>query len=180
MSFKATIREKYIAIIENLSEERRLEASLAAIKQLLKIVSEFDRIISFASKEKEINLWPLNKQLAEEERLLLPRMVSSSEILPFQVKKLDQELVMHHQWKVLEPNPELCKEISLDKIDLAIVPGIAFERGHKRLGYGKGFYDRFLSKLSCPLIGVGFKEQLLEPPFPHEKHDIPLTDIYLF
>lgn len=180
MSSKAIIREKYIAIRENLPKERRLEASLAATKQLLKVVSGFGCIISFASKKEEIDLWPLNKELARQERLLLPRMVSGSEILPFQVKDLDQELVLHYKWKVLEPNPEVCKEISLDKIDFAIVPGVAFDRGHGRLGYGKGFYDRFLSKLSCPLIGVGFKEQLLEPPFPHEKHDIPLTDIYLF
>ncbi|MEM8727991.1 MAG: 5-formyltetrahydrofolate cyclo-ligase, partial [Chlamydiota bacterium] len=34
-------------------------------------------------------------------------------------------------------------------IDRAIVPAIAFDRGHARLGNGKGFYDRFLSKLSC-------------------------------
>ncbi|MCB1072301.1 MAG: 5-formyltetrahydrofolate cyclo-ligase [Chlamydiales bacterium] len=180
MNSKATIREKYIAIREELSEERRLQASLAATKQLLKLLSGFGQIISFASKDEEINLWPLNKQLATEGRLLLPRMVSGSEIVPFQVKNLDQELVLHPKWNVLEPNPKLCKEVIVEKIDFAIVPGVAFDRGHGRLGYGKGFYDRFLSKLSCPLIGVGFKEQLLEPPFPHEKHDVPLTDIYLF
>lgn len=124
MNSKATIREKYIAIRENLPKERRLEASLAATKQLLKVVSGFGCIISFASKKEEIDLWPLNKELARQERLILPRMVSGSEILPFQVKNLDQELVLHHKWKVLEPNPEVCKEISLDKIDFAIVPGV--------------------------------------------------------
>ena len=180
MSSKAAIREKFIAIREGLSKERRKEASESATKQLLKVLSGFTRILSFSSKEEEINLWTLNEILAKEGRLLLPRMVSGSKILPLQVKALDKELILHSKWKVLEPNPELCKEIAVDEIDYAIIPGVAFDRGHGRLGYGKGFYDRFLTKLACPMIGIGFKEQLLDSPFPHENHDIPLTDIYLF
>ncbi|MDJ0652257.1 MAG: 5-formyltetrahydrofolate cyclo-ligase [Simkaniaceae bacterium] len=180
MRSKIAIREKYSAIRKKLSKERRLEASHAATKQLLKVMSGFNHIISFASKEEELNLWPLNKQLADEKRLLLPRMISDAEILPFQVKDIDQELVLHQKWRILEPNPEVCKKVSLDTINFAIVPGIAFDRGYGRLGYGKGFYDRFLSKLSCPLAGVGFKEQLLESLLPREQHDISLTDIYLF
>ena len=144
------------------------------------MLSGFSTILSFASKEKEINLWPLNETLAKEGRLSLPKMVEGSKITPFHIDNLDKQLVLHSKWKVLEPNSEHCKEVSIDKIDCILVPGIAFDRGHGRLGYGKGFYDRFLTQFSCPLIGVGFKEQLLETPFPHEKHDIPLTDIFLF
>lgn len=180
MSSKKAIREKYIAIREKLSKGRREEASIAATKKLLTVLSRFTHIISFASKEDEINLWPLNEQLALKQHLILPRMISGSEISPFQVSHIDEELVLHPQWKVLEPNPKLCKQVAEEKIDCAMIPGVAFDHEHGRLGYGKGFYDRFLAKLSCPLIGVGFKEQRLDQPFPHEKHDIPLTDIYLF
>ncbi|QVL57813.1 MAG: 5-formyltetrahydrofolate cyclo-ligase [Simkaniaceae bacterium] len=180
MKSKGAIREKFIARREALSKERRKEASEEATKHLIKVLSGFTMVLSFASKEEEINLWPLNEILAKEGRLLLPKMISGTKILPFQVKALDKELVFHSKWKVLEPSAELCKEIAVDKIDCMIVPGVAFDRGHGRLGYGKGFYDRFLVKVTCPLIGVGFKEQLLETPFPHENHDIPLTDIFLF
>jgi len=107
-------------------------------------------------------------------------MISGLSMHPFQVTDLEKQLILNPKWNVLEPNPALCKEVSIDRIDFAIIPGIAFDSSHARLGYGKGFYDRFLAKLSCPLIGVGFKEQLLKLPFTHEKHDVFLTNIYLF
>ena len=94
--------------------------------------------------------------------------------------ELDTQLIMQEKWQVLEPDPKRCPRVAVEEVEIIIVPGLAFDRGHGRLGYGKGHYDRFLMHLSCLLIGVGFKEQLLEEPFLHEKHDIPLTEIYLF
>ena len=180
MSFKGEIRRKFIEKRHNLSKERRKEASLAAMEKLLERLSDYFHILSFASKEEEINLLPLNETLAKKGRLLLPRLISEVKIAPFQVKELSQELILHPKWKVFEPNPERCTKVSLEKVDCIIVPGVAFDRGNGRLGYGKGHYDRFLAKVSCLLIGVGFKEQLLKNPFPHEKHDISLTEIFLF
>ena len=112
MSSKTVIRKEYLAIRKNLVQERRTEACLAATKKLLEVVSGLSCILSFASKEQEIDLWPLNKELAREKRLLLPKMVSESEILPFQVKDLNKELVSQSDWDVLEPNPKLCKKIA--------------------------------------------------------------------
>lgn len=180
MNSKRAIREKYIALRRDLSDKRRREASLGATEKLLTILSGREKVLSFASKEEEINLWPLNERLAKEKRLLLPRMVSELKLAPFHVEDLECELVSHQRWNILEPDPTVCQECPPDRIDCVLVPGIAFDRGHGRLGYGKGIYDRFLSSLSCPLIGVGFKEQLLETPFLHERHDVLLTEIYLF
>ncbi len=177
---KGETRRNFIQIRRVLSKERRDEATLSATKKLLERLSSYGQVLSFASKEEEINLFPLNETLAKEGRLLLPRLISETEIAPFHVKAPDNELILHPKWKVFEPNPELCTKGSIEKIDCIIVPGVAFDRGHGRLGYGKGHYDRFLARVSCTLIGVGFKEQLLESPFPHEKHDIPLTEIFLF
>ena len=180
MSSRREIREKYIAIRKTLSNERRLEASLSAQCFLLKIIAPFSRILSFSSKKEEINLWSFNQQIAQEGRLLLPRIMSSSEFVPFQVNQCDRELVLHSRWKILEPDPWLCKEVSKEEIDCVLVPGLAFDSKKGRLGYGKGFYDRFLCKLSCLSIGIGFKEQWLKSPFPHQRHDILLKKIYLF
>jgi 5-formyltetrahydrofolate cyclo-ligase len=56
------------------------------------------------------------------------------------------------------------------------VPGIAFDRKMNRLGRGKGYYDRFLSKISAPKIGICFDFQLLDK-IPAESTDIKMDYI---
>jgi 5-formyltetrahydrofolate cyclo-ligase len=57
-----------------------------------------------------------------------------------------------------------------DKIDLLIVPGIAFDKKGYRLGYGKGYYDKYLAKKRIASIGLAYSFQLLED-LPRDKHD---------
>lgn len=68
--------------------------------------------------------------------------------------------------------------IDLSIIDFALVPGLAFTRDGKRLGRGKGFYDRFLAQLrpDCFKCGVGYDFQLLDD-LPTEPHDVLLDAV---
>jgi|HigsolmetaAR202D_1030399.scaffolds.fasta_scaffold00218_6 5,10-methenyltetrahydrofolate synthetase len=63
-----------------------------------------------------------------------------------------------------------------NEIDLIIVPLLGFDRRCQRLGYGKGYYDRFLAHSSATAIGLGFAIQEV-PELPNEAHDIPLRAI---
>jgi 5-formyltetrahydrofolate cyclo-ligase len=60
-------------------------------------------------------------------------------------------------------------------IDLVVAPGLAFDMDGHRLGYGGGFYDRFLAALHrrALRVGVGYDEQLVDA-IPHDDHDVPL------
>ena len=62
-----------------------------------------------------------------------------------------------------------------DTIDVAVVPGLAFDAAGNRLGYGQGTYDRLLGALprGCRKIGLCFEAQLA-PAVPTEPHDIPM------
>ncbi len=60
-----------------------------------------------------------------------------------------------------------------EKIDLILVPGVAFDRQGRRLGRGKGFYDRLLARTPALKVGVCFDFQLLDH-IPVEAHDIPM------
>lgn len=62
------------------------------------------------------------------------------------------------------------------KIDLVIIPGMAFTPAGNRLGRGKGYYDRLLPKLQCPLIGIAFPFQIVNH-IPCEEHDICVTQV---
>jgi 5-formyltetrahydrofolate cyclo-ligase len=63
-----------------------------------------------------------------------------------------------------------------DKIDLLVVPGIAFDKKGYRLGYGKGYYDKYLAKKRIVSIGLAYSFQLLED-LPRDKHDERLDAI---
>ena len=73
---------------------------------------------------------------------------------------------------ILEPN-EKCELAQWNQLDLALIPGVAFDQFGRRLGKGKGFYDRVLIPFRGLKIGVCFDEQIVKPPLiPMEPHDI--------
>ncbi len=74
---------------------------------------------------------------------------------------------------LLEPKPETLRPVDPQELDLVIVPGVAFDREGFRIGFGAGYYDRFLPKLrkDSVLISLVYDFQLM-PKVPREPHDI--------
>jgi len=81
------------------------------------------------------------------------------------------------KFQILEPTSACMVLNDLSGIDLAIIPGRAFTSQGDRLGRGKGYYDRILSKLKCPKWGVAFHCQMVKE-LPTEAWDIPLDKIF--
>ena len=78
---------------------------------------------------------------------------------------------------IMEPTGPLFAPIHYDEIELAIIPGMAFDSAGHRLGRGKGYYDRLLPNLrDAKLIGVCFPFQFLEE-VPAEAHDISVCKV---
>ena len=73
---------------------------------------------------------------------------------------------------------EPVSDVPCDKksIDLAIIPALAFDTKGFRLGYGKGYYDRFLADTDINTIGICHKE-LLVPKLPHDEFDISVDKV---
>ncbi len=76
---------------------------------------------------------------------------------------------------ILEPD-ESFPIIEKDKIDIVVVPGLAFSKECSRLGYGKGYYDKFLKDYKGKKIGVAFWEQIIDN-LPYEHYDVLLDKI---
>ena len=76
------------------------------------------------------------------------------------------------------PAPMHPKEFPLNKIDLVIIPGIAFDKKGNRIGYGRGFYDRFLKKLkkNVPLVALAYDFQIVEQ-IPTDRMDVKVHKI---
>ena len=74
---------------------------------------------------------------------------------------------------LFEPNSIITSSIMYKQIDVCIVPGIVFDQRGYRIGYGGGYYDRFLPSFNGKKISISFDEQLVKE-VPYEKHDIPI------
>lgn len=82
---------------------------------------------------------------------------------------------------ILEPDINRCKIVPIESIDIAIIPGLAFDEKGGRIGTGEGYYDRFIPKLSNTTrkVALALDEQIIQqvPMESHDKHvDIIITD----
>ncbi|HSX03210.1 MAG TPA: 5-formyltetrahydrofolate cyclo-ligase [Rhabdochlamydiaceae bacterium] len=173
---KAALRGRLIQRRRALSQERRAEAMQALIIHLTSFCRPFSHVLSFASLDEEINLWPFNEQLAREEKLLLPR-VENVMLQIFQVSQLNH--LVPSKLNIKEPQAD-SKPFKIEQIPCILVPGLGFDLECNRLGFGKGHYDRFLEKMPHALkVGIGFREQFVHS-LPIEEHDKKLDHLLLF
>jgi 5-formyltetrahydrofolate cyclo-ligase len=79
---------------------------------------------------------------------------------------------------ILEPQPQRTRAVAPEALDLALVPGVAFDMRGGRLGFGAGFYDRLLGRLprEVPTVGLAFDFQIT-PRLPHQPHDVTLDAV---
>ena len=125
-------------------------------------------IYTHLPSEVDVNLLIANA-LLEKKTVALPRYDSKTQRYALGIIQDVDELVSG-AFGVNEPSVS-CAEIQPNQMDLAIVPGVAFDVLGRRLGRGGGHYDRLLQSLTATMCGVCFCEQVL-PQVPEEAHDI--------
>ena len=108
----------------------------------------------------------------KEKRLFLPLVVGDDLRL---LRYTGSASLQKGAFGIWEPNPD-GEEAVEGAIDLIIVPGVAFDRQCHRLGRGRGFYDRLLSSLDVPKVGICFDFQLV-PSVPIEPFDCPMDHV---
>lgn len=178
MSGKALLRTQALQILLTLDRRRREEAAVAAFVFLVETLQDRSKMIgSFSPKPLELNLRPWNRFLMQRRKLALPRRENDS--LTF-YEVTSSEMLLSGDFGLQEPDPALCKKVYPEEMDLVIVPGLCFDKTFHRIGYGKGYFDRFLSENpDLATLGIGFSEQYV-PKIPEESFDIALKDIRLF
>lgn len=128
-------------------------------------------VLLYHSLADEVDTTHLILQYANKKTILLPTAVGDE--LELHIFDAESE-IKTGVFGIIESEGQLFNDYS--QIDLAIIPGMAFDKGGNRLGRGKGYYDRLLPQLHCPKIGLCFSFQLLDS-IPCEKHDIPMDEI---
>lgn len=162
------------SIIDREKRENDMVTSLLSDKRVLK-ASTISIFVSFGS---EINTIPLIEGLLKlNKHVVVPSVTPADEMVMKSIKSLD-DLCVFGKYEIKEPGVS-SKTVSKNEIDLVFVPGLAFDVNNYRLGYGKGYYDRYLKGSNIKSIGLGFKEQAIDE-LPRDAWDIPLDDVLLF
>ena len=84
-----------------------------------------------------------------EKRFVIPRVKGEG----LELKVYDPEAIQSGYRGIPEPSDK-AEDVSPSEIDLALIPGVAFDREGHRMGRGKGFYDRFLPSIHCPSVAI--------------------------
>ena len=115
----------------------------------------------------------LEKALLMGKRVLLPKVVGDE----LELRIYTPGSLQPGTYNIMEPTGEVFPVDSYHEIDLAVIPGVAFDRHGARLGRGKGYYDRLLSLMpNAYKIGICFPFQLLEH-IPSEPHDMLMNEV---
>jgi 5-formyltetrahydrofolate cyclo-ligase len=161
-------KRRYALSAEQIARHSRL---IAAKLNKLKPIINARRIMGFASIRHEVDLSCfLAGQAIQGKTILLPRVEEDGDLAA--VEFGGWHLSRPGAFGIIEPTGSACSPAEIDAI---LVPGLVFDARGYRLGYGKGYYDRFL-KLLTPNIficGVCYDFQLVDALSPHDK-DMPV------
>lgn len=132
-----------------------------------------DSIFIFVGMGHEINTQLFIPEILKHKRVFVPYTPAKApEMLMTEIYSLDE--LEPGSMGILNLKKELVKERLRDKVDLVLAPSLLFDDEGYRLGYGGGYYDRFLAK-KCHkhVIGLGLNHQRV-PKVPRESFDIPM------
>lgn len=167
---KGSLRQDSKRIRSSLPADFRYKASLVICEliQEWEIFKGSKTILTYLAMGSEVDLSPLFTQNFDKE-WVIPRIIQEGEMI-FHV--FDPDKLIRHSFGMLEPD-KTCATVPTEMIQLTLVPGLAFDFDGWRLGYGGGFYDRFLAHFRGNFAGITFHELKL-PQIPHDTHDVPM------
>ncbi len=175
MERKTAIRKEILEKRRMLSDVERQKASAEICRNIaaMDVYRKADWIYGYMPIQGEADVTPLLAQALEEgKRVALPR-VAGSTMEFYQVASLEE--VEEGAFHVLEPLKE-CPLV--DAPGFVLVPGAAFDQKGGRIGYGKGYYDRYFSSHSQKLykLGIGYTIQIIDT-IPTTSLDVPLDGV---
>jgi len=164
---KEDIRKNLLKKRESLSDEEVLTHS-KRITERIKNLEEYKKA------QKVLLYYPIKKEpditglMSDEKTFIFPK-VSGDELILYEVKELKD--LKEGSFGIKEPASG--KETNPEEVEIALVPGIAFDERGFRIGFGKGYYDRLLSKVKGVKVGVCYDFQVFKE-LPVDYWDIPV------
>jgi 5-formyltetrahydrofolate cyclo-ligase len=196
---KRALRKEVAIRLENLSLANKLHQNGTVVRKLLAsdVYTKARSVCLFLSMPGEFDTGPIVRDIFQSGRkCYVPRVESAAEIKMLQAFSLEDIAAFPlNKYSIPEPDPNSGKDDSKAKrddamtildVDLFLVPGVAFDGEFRRLGHGRGYYDRYLNEMERllknsnrkmpPLIGLAFSEQIVSS-VPVEPHDRQLDGV---
>lgn len=166
--FRADIKQKKSE--SSPTELVEFSEEVMAVLECTDVFAKAECILVYFSLNDEVQTHQFIEKYFQEKRFLLP-VVKGDEL---EVRKFNglHEMEKSSSYGILEPMGDAFTDF--DKIDLVIVPGVAFDRKLNRLGRGKGYYDMLLPKIKAPKVGVCFDFQLFDT-IPNDNFDVKMN-----
>lgn len=166
-NLRAIMKQKRL----ELSQEQIAAASRSIADKLEELVPLYraHSIMGFCPIKNEVDLTCFfNRKCMQGKTILFPRINPEGQIEA--VRYEGNKSLIPGSYGILEPQGEAVRQI-----DAVLVPGLVFDGRGYRLGYGKGYYDKFLSALSDKVFicGVCYEFQVVDSVFPHQS-DVPM------
>ncbi len=171
---KKKVRKIIKTSLEQITDEKRVEYTKQISTQLYNLNEwKQSKVIGITiSIPPEIpTLHIIEQAWREGKEVVIPKCNPEDKTMQF--KKITSFEQLESVYSGLLEPVENTLEVRSEKINLLIVPGLAFTRDGYRLGFGGGYYDRFLSGYNGPTIALAFECQLVDQ-LPTELHDIPV------
>ncbi len=172
---KDALRRKHRAWREKLSPEEKSRLDTAIAKQVRRLW-QYQRcvtVLTYVSTPIEVDtrriIW---QALEDRKRVAVPRCVPGTRQMEFYYIHSEEDL-SPGAFGVLEPDPERCEPLRDMSAGLCLVPAFSYDWQGFRLGYGKGYYDRFLSAFEGDRVGLCYSA-CVQRSLPHGRFDRPV------
>ena len=168
---KKQLRSQYKQYRLDLPPDVKAEYDKKMCDIMLQMVSfkYSDTILMYAPRIGEVNIMPIaEKALELGKKVAFPRCKENPRTLEFKyISSIDQ--LTPGSYSINEPSEELETVTDYSK-SICIIPGVVFDKEGYRIGYGKGYYDRFLSSYDGTKFGLAYSECIIDT-VPRGKHD---------
>ncbi len=172
---KAQLRTTILRRLKQQKEGQRRRRSEAIRRKVYRLTAfrQAKTVFCYVALPYEVQTWRLIEgMLTKGKRVVVPKVARKNRRLQLSQLRNPSEDLAPGAFGVLEPKADNLRPISPNKLDLVVVPGLAFDRRGHRLGHGLGFFDRFLARLpkDTPTIGLAFRFQVFDR-LPARAHD---------
>ena len=153
---KLELRKKFKALRTQLSETEIEELSLEIANKSLELPIwdyRYYHIFLSIAEQKEVDTeFLLHILQGKDKEVIIPKSdPETGELINYLLT--DQTVIKKNRWNIPEPQDGI--EINNDKLEVVFIPLLAFDTSGHRIGYGKGFYDRFLASCRPDIIKIG-------------------------
>jgi 5-formyltetrahydrofolate cyclo-ligase len=171
---KETIRKTIIAkrIAQAFLQKNKNDKEITRRLKNMPLFKRARVFFTYLSNAEEVSTDALIEQFLGAKKILVP-VVRNGIMKICELKSFDE----FRSGKFGIREPKNCVFVGdLKAIDLVIVPGIAFDKTGHRVGFGGGYFDRFLKKIHCTTIGLAYEFQIVDK-IPAKKYDMPVDYI---